>query len=129
MIHLDTSVLIDALTGPRRSAKALRSFIEQGERVSYSSLVLFEWLRGPRSPDELKVQEALFPSSEAAVFGPAEAALAASLYRQVSRPRGRELDLAIAAAAILQDAALWTLNPRDFADIPRLRLAAPSQQG
>ena len=55
-------------------------------------------------------------------FGPAEAALAAELYRQVPRPRGRELDLAIAASAILQDAALWTLNPRDFADLPRLRL-------
>jgi hypothetical protein len=40
--------------------------------------VLFEWLRGPRRADELR----------------------------------------------LQDAALWTLNPRDFADIPRLRLAA-----
>jgi len=36
--------------------------------------------------------------------------------------RERKLDLAIAATAILHDAALWTLNPRDFADIPRLRL-------
>jgi len=35
--------------------------------------------------------------------------------------RGRELDLAIAASAILHDAVLWTLNHRDFADIPRLR--------
>ena len=124
MIHLDTCVLVDALTGPRRSAAALRALIERGERVSLSSLVLFEWLRGPRRADELRVQEALFPSGEAGPFGPAEAALAADLYRQVRRPRGRELDLAIAASAILQDAALWTLNPRDFADIPRLRLAA-----
>ena len=45
--------------------------IEQGERVSFSSLVLFEWLRGPRRADELRVQEALFPSGEAAPFGPA----------------------------------------------------------
>jgi predicted nucleic acid-binding protein len=40
------------------------------------------------------------------------------------RAASRELDLVIAASAILQDAALWTLTPRDFADIPRLRLAA-----
>ena len=122
MIHLDTCVLVDALTGPRRSAPALRAQIERGERISFSTLVLYEWLRGPRRQEELRAQEALFPAAEAAVFGRPEAALAADLYRMVRRPRGRELDLAIAAAAILQDAALWTLNPRDFADIPRLRL-------
>jgi predicted nucleic acid-binding protein len=122
MIHLDACVLVDALTGPRRSAAALRALIEQGERISFSSLVLYEWRRGPRAPEELRGQEALFPSADAAPFGAAEADLASELYRRVRRPRGREIDLAIAASAILQDAALWTLNPRDFEDIPRLRL-------
>ena len=122
MIHLDTSVLVDALTGPRRSAPALRRLIEEGERVSFSALVLYEWCRGPRRPEELRVQEALFPASDATPFTEAEAALAARLYSTVSRPRGREVDLAIAACAITQDAAFWTLNPRDFADIPSLRL-------
>jgi predicted nucleic acid-binding protein len=46
----------------------------------------------------------------------------------VCRPCGRELDLAIAASAIRQDAAFWTLNPRDFADIPRLRLVEPTRR-
>lgn len=122
MIHLDTCVLVDALTGPRRSAPALRALIEEGERVSFSALVLYEWLRGPRHPAELRAQEALFPGSLAAPFGRPEATLASELYRLVPRARGRELDLAIAASAILQDAELWTLNRRDFADIPRLRL-------
>jgi hypothetical protein len=125
VIHLDTCLLVDALTGPRRSAPALRALIEQGERVSFSALVLYEWLRGPRGAEEIRVQEALFPSSEAASFGRPEAALASELYRLVRRPRGRELDLAIAASAILHDAALWTLNARDFADIPRLRQYNP----
>lgn len=122
MIHLDTCVLVDALTGPRRSAPALRAVIADGERISFSTLVLYEWLRGPRRAEELRAQEALFPGVEAAAFGTPEAALASELYRQVRRPRGREIDLAIAATAILAEAALWTLNPRDFADIPRLRL-------
>jgi len=122
VIHLDTCVLVDALTGPRRSAPALRALIEEGERISFSALVLYEWLRGPRGAEELRVQEALFPGSEAAPFGRAEAALASELYRLVRRPRGREQDLAIAASAITHDAALWTLNRRDFADMPRLRL-------
>lgn len=131
MIHLDTCVLVDALSGPRRSAGRLRALIERGERVSFSSLVMYEWLRGPRLAEQLEAQDALFPSIDAAPFGPAEAALAARLYRQVRRPRGRELDLAIAASAILENAALWTLNPGDFADIPGLRLdlAQHSERG
>lgn len=122
MIHLDTCVLIDALTGPRRSAPAMRSLIAQGERLEFSALVLFEWRRGTRHPDELHVQESLFPSDAAVAFGPAEARLASELYSLVRRPRGREIDLAIAASALLQHAVLWTLNPGDFEDIPGLQL-------
>ncbi len=44
------------------------------------------------------------------------------------RPRSREVDLAIAACALTQGAALWTLNPRDFSDIPRLRLFKTSEK-
>lgn len=122
MIHLDTSVLVDALTGPRRAAPALRALIEASERISFSTLVLYEWRRGPRHPDELRAQETLFPGDEAAPFGAREAAVAAGLYKKVRRPRGREIDLAIAACAITHGAALWTLNPADFSDIPDLQL-------
>ena len=122
MIHLDTCVLVDALTGPGRSAADLRALIEQAERVSFSTLVLYEWRRGPRRREELVAQEALFPAADAASFGYLEAALAAELYAKVRRPRGRELDLAIAACAIRRDAVLWTLNPADFEDIPGLRI-------
>jgi predicted nucleic acid-binding protein len=41
----------------------------------------------------------------------------------VKRPRGREIDLAIAACALQDGAALWTLNTADFRDVPELRLA------
>jgi len=122
MIHLDTCVLIDALTGPRRSAPALRALIERGERLSFSTIVLYEWRRGPRRPEELRMQEALFPGEAAAPFGFAEAMLAAELSLRVRRPRGREIDLAIAACAITSEAAFWTLNRADFADVPRLHL-------
>ena len=122
MIHLDTSVLVDALTGPRRSASRLRNGLEQGERILVSALVLYEWLRGPRRDEEVAAQEALFPAATAVGFGPEEAVAAARLYQLVERPRGRELDLAIAACALTHEAAFWTLNPRDFRDIPRLRL-------
>jgi predicted nucleic acid-binding protein len=122
LLHLDTSVLVDALTGPRRSAAALRRLIERGERIHVSALVLYEWLRGPRREVELNDQELLFPRSAAVAFGPAEAARAAKLYARIPRPRGREIDIAIAACAIEHDATLWTLNRDDFADIPGLVL-------
>jgi predicted nucleic acid-binding protein len=122
LIHLDTSLLVDALTGPRRSAAALRRAIEQAERIELSAIVLYEWRRGPRLREELLAQEALFPSPEAAPFGPGEALRAADLYRRLRRARGRETDLAIAACALTRDAQLWTLNPGDFADVPGLKL-------
>ena len=55
-------------------------------------------------------------------FGPAEAARAAHLYVSLPRGRGREIDLAIAACALTLGARLWTLNPRDFRDLPGLEL-------
>ena len=126
MIVLDTSVLIDALTGPRRSAPALRRAIVKGERLLLPSLVLYEWLRGPRLPEELAAQDALFPAAAALPFGPAEAARAAHLYVRLRRGRGREIDLAIAACALTLGARLWTLNPRDFRDLEGLDLYPPA---
>jgi predicted nucleic acid-binding protein len=55
-------------------------------------------------------------------FTPAEAALAARLDKQVPRARGREIDLAVAACALANGAAIWTLDPGDFRDVPDLRL-------
>ncbi len=127
MILLDTSALIDSLSGPKRSAAALRAAIERGERILLPSLVLYEWLRGPRLPEEVEAQETLFPSARAVPFGPEEAAEAARLYARLPRSLGREIDLAIAACAILWDAELWTLNVQDFRDIPELRVSLPSQ--
>ncbi len=122
MITLDTSVLVHSLTGDKLSAPAMRSRIAAGERMALPTLVLYEWWRGPRRNEELIAQEALFPSAESLPFGAEEAEVAARLYGLVSRPRGREIDLAIAAVALSRGARLWTLNPGDFADIPDLVL-------
>jgi predicted nucleic acid-binding protein len=122
VIHLDTSLLVDALTGTRRSARALRHVVAEGERITISTLVLYEWLRGPRVETELTDQEELFPAALAVPFGHREATRAAQLYRTVPRARGREFDLAVAACALVHEAALWTLNPGHFRDVPNLTL-------
>ena len=124
MTVTDTSILVSCFSGGQHHRPILRKVIEAGELILIPSLVLFEWLRGPRLPEELAAQEALFPAGLTIPFGPEEAAVSARLYRSVSRPRGREIDLAIAACALVRDAQLWTLNRADFKDIPGLRLAA-----
>jgi predicted nucleic acid-binding protein len=100
----------------------LFELIEEGRRIAVPTLVLYEWLRGPRTPSELAIQEHLFPASAALPFESADAELSARFYRSVSRARTREIYIAIAASAIRHEAELWTSNPADFEDLPGLRL-------
>jgi predicted nucleic acid-binding protein len=125
VIVLDTSVLIGALSGVGQAAP-LRRAIQRGERILIPALVLYEWTRGPRTPEELHAQEALFPSDQALPFTNQEAVTAAGLCKKVRRPRGREIDLAIAAHAVVHGAELWTLNLADFRDIPGLEVSEPA---
>jgi predicted nucleic acid-binding protein len=122
IVHIDTSALVDALTGPRRSLDTLVALVEAGHRIAISAPVLYEWLRGRRTDAELSAQEDLLPAGGAVAFGAIEARLAARLYMAVARPRGREIDLAVAACALANGAALWTLNRKDFDDLSALRL-------
>jgi predicted nucleic acid-binding protein len=126
VILLDTSVLVGALTGARALAPALRGVVASGERIGISSVVLYEWLRGPRSEAELTSQEELVPGETAWPFGPAEAVVAAGLYRRLARSRRREIDVAIAAAALTRGARLWTANTHDFVGIAELTLFYPA---
>ena len=122
MIVLDTSVLIESLTGEKPLFAALRQAIVAGRVLFVPSLVLYEWRRGPRTADEISGQEKLLPPAYYVPFDVDEAIMSARLYRSLSRPRTREMDIGIAACAIVRDAELWTLNPADFDDIPGLRL-------
>jgi predicted nucleic acid-binding protein len=122
VIFLDTSVLIDSLTGPKHTGPSILRTISRGERILLPAITLYEWLRGPRTDEELAAQEELFPAQSAVPFEAEDAMLAARIYKKVRRPRDREADIAIAATAIRHDAELWTLNAADFKDIPGLRL-------
>jgi predicted nucleic acid-binding protein len=104
-VHLDTSALIDALTGPRRSLDILTALAGQGHRLTFSTIVLYEWLRGPRTRAELRAQEELFPREAAVAFGAAEADLAARLCTRVRRARGAK--------------SIWPLRPAPWATAPR----------
>ena len=122
IVHLDASALVDALTGPRHSIDRLGEIGARGDRLAISTIVLYEWLRGPRSATDLALQEEVFPREHAVPFGVLEADMAAKLYARLKRARHREFDIAIAACAMVHGGALWTLNRDDFKDIPDLRL-------
>lgn len=122
MIVLDTSVLIEALSGSPTWRERLHEAWAGGERLRIPSLVAYEWLRGPRTDGEREGSLRLFPPEEWIPFAAEEAEVAAELYRTVPSPRRREIDLAIASCALTWDGALWTLNPKDFEDVPGLRL-------
>ncbi len=128
LIHLDTSLLVGAFTGARRSLPALRRATVEGDVLTFAAIVLYEWLRGPRSDDERQAVDEFFATDVLAVFGRREAERAAALYQQVKRPRQRQADLAIAACAIEQGASLWTLNRVDFSDVPGLVLYNPRRR-
>ena len=119
VIVLDTSLLVDALTGPRRSAPALRRAIEGGERLLLPSLVLYEWLRGPRRAEELRPRKRCSRRRAPSVL-PRPRAPRSSTSRSPAAAVGRSTSRSRPAPH--GGARLWTLNPRDFRDLPGLEL-------
>ena len=87
IVHLDTPVLVEALRPAGHTHDQLRALVSAGDRPTLCSIVLFEWLRGPRTPAELALREAVLPDEWVVTFGPAEAACAARLYQGVPRPQ------------------------------------------
>jgi predicted nucleic acid-binding protein len=125
MILLDTSAVIASFGAERTAYPLLLKMLAHDEPVVLCSVVLYEWLRGPRTAMEIDAQERVLSSDEALPFALSEAALAADIYRSVKRAGNREVDIMIAATAIYHKARLWTLNTGDFADIPGLQLYKP----
>ena len=83
LVHLDTSVLIDAFTAPRRALPAAERTLADGHVMTFSTMVLYEWLRGPRTDEERTIVNLQFDAARIVGFGTEEARLAASLFRSL----------------------------------------------
>lgn len=132
MIHLDSSALIDLLreTSRERLGAAFDAFesMDENQVLGVSVHVMCELRAGAElSRKPLKEHDALdqlFSSLAIAYpdarFAPTYARLLAAVER-TGRPIAA-MDLLIATAAIVDDAALLTRNVKDFSRVPGLRV-------
>ena len=117
----DTNVLIDLAAG---STRTLRDRVEGQEvgSIVTSALCVAEALFGAAANDQVAELEALLRVIEPLPFD----RQAAEAYRDVPFGRGG-LDRLIAAHALALDLIVVTNHPRDFADVPGLRVENWSQ--
>ena len=120
--HLDTDFLIYALhaAGPER--RWLQEVASTGQVIEISATAWYEFSRGPRTAEQLATARAFFGKDGIVVFSERLAAIAADVFRQLGSPRRRAADIAIGATAASRDATLMSLDAKDFAGIPRIRV-------
>ena len=121
-IHLDTDFLVHALSsaGPERQLWIQTS--DSGKEIQISSIVWYEFTRGPRTPEQISVARQFFTDDGIIPFSEELAGIAADVFRSLGSPRKRAADIAIGVTAVSMDATLLTHNKRDFAGIPELKL-------
>jgi predicted nucleic acid-binding protein len=124
--HLDTDLLVYALSVPGPERERLNALAESESVIELSAVAWYEFSRGPRTPEQIAVARSLFPDDGVVPFSEALAALSAEVFKRLGSPRRRAADIAIGVTAAAMDAVLLTRNARDFAGIPDLRLESVS---
>ncbi len=122
LYHIDTDFLVYALSirGPER--RRMTRLLESGSPLEASSVVWYEFARGPRTPEQLAIARDLFGPDGIVPFSEELAEAAADQFRRLGSPRKRAADIAIGVVARSRGAILLTRNKRDFAGIDGLIL-------
>ena len=94
-------------------AEKVRTWIEQESDLITSSISWYEFLCGPVDQKGVEIIESIL-KARIIPFTSDHAHEAARLFNKVGRKRSLRVDAMIAAAAIVNDAALATDNRRDF---------------
>lgn len=110
MTHFDIWAPVGALTGRPTAAPALRRLIVDGNRLLWPRSCSTNGAADPARPTRSPDHEAFVPAASPVAFGTREAAIAADLCARMPRARRREINIAIAACAIVHGAASWSLN-------------------
>ncbi len=121
MIHVDTSFLIDALTGGSPAASKLDAWVAADQIIAMSAVAWTEFLCGPLDARAASLASGIV---ERRVDYTAEmGAVAARLFNKTGRRRNSLPDCMIAAAAIAEGTAIATGNPRNFSRFEEYGLA------
>ena len=120
--HLDTDFLIYALSkaGPERDY--LLKLAYSDAEIQISSIAWYEFVRGPRTPEQISVARSFFFEDGIVPFSEELAAIAGEVFRQLGSPRRKSADIPIGITAAAMDAVLLTRNTNDFAGIPDLKV-------
>jgi predicted nucleic acid-binding protein len=121
-VHLDTDVLVFALSFAGSERDRLVELSESEAEIQMSAIAWYEFSRGPRTPEQLAVGRSFFFDDGIVPFSEDLSVVAAEVFRRLGSPRRRAADIAIGVTAVALDALLLTRNGRDFAGVPGLRL-------
>lgn len=113
MIHLDTNLLIAASRPGDAHAAVVGKILRSGAEFAVSSVVWMQFLSRPvEAVRRLALRKIL--AGGIVPFDEAAAVLAGELFQSSGSKRSTRMDTMIAAAALLSDAELATMNPEDF---------------
>ena len=121
MIHVDTSFLIDALTGGSPAASKLDAWVAADQIIAMSAVAWTEFLCGPLDGRTASLAAVLV--DRRLDYTVEMTTVAARLFNGTGRRRGTLTDCMIAAAAIAESTPIATGNPRDFSKFEEYGLA------
>jgi predicted nucleic acid-binding protein len=123
VIELDSNFLVAVLHAGGIQSDLLHAWTRAGVRIQISAIAWSEYLCGPLDGAMVALARKLVGSVEA--FTEEDAEFASTLFNGTGRRSRSHVDCMIAAHAIRRDAALATLNVRDFRRFEKfdLRLA------
>lgn len=120
VVELDSNFLVAVLEAGGNESKQLQTWARTGVRIQISAIAWSEYLYGPLDIAVVPLARRLVNSIEA--FTEADAELASKLFNTTGRRSRSHVDCMIAAHAIRRDAALATLNIRDFRPFEKFAL-------
>ena len=123
-VHLDTDFLVRALASQGPERRRLLELAASTAEMQMSSLAWYEFVRGPRSPEQVAIARSLFDEDGIVPFSDDLAEQAGELFRRLGSPRRRSADIAIGITALEMEARLLSCNADDFAGIPGLEVEA-----
>lgn len=134
-LHLDTNLLIDAVTAGSPHIAVLRRWLVEGVELSVSAIAWSEFCNGPHSREQKDAVHAMI-GGRVLDFTQKEAEAASVLFHRTGRKRGSHADCMIAAAAMCRGHAVATRNIADFErfvpfglNLERVPTATPAGQG